>query len=39
VDVAAEHGELVTQDEDLQVLGGVTAGEHGEQLDGATQVR
>jgi len=33
--LAAEHGELVTQDEDLQVLGGVAAGEQGEQLDGA----
>jgi len=35
--VAAQHGELVAQDEDLQVLGGVTAGEQGEQLDGAAQ--
>jgi hypothetical protein len=36
-DVAAEHGELVAQDEDLQVLGGVAAGEQGEQLDGTAQ--
>jgi hypothetical protein len=35
--VAAQHGELVAQDEDRQVLGGVTAGEQGEQLDGAAQ--
>ena len=35
LDVAAEHGELVTQDEDLQVLGGVPAGEQDEQLDGS----
>jgi len=35
--LAAEHGELVAQDEDLQVLGGVAAGEQGEQLDGAAQ--
>jgi hypothetical protein len=27
----------VAQDEDLQVLGGVSAGEQGEQLDGAAQ--
>jgi hypothetical protein len=33
----AEHGELVTQDEDLQVLGGVPAGEQRQQLDGAAQ--
>jgi hypothetical protein len=36
-DLAAEHGELVTQDKDLQILGGVPAGEQGEQLDGAAQ--
>jgi hypothetical protein len=30
-------GELVAQDKDLQVLGGVAAGEQGEQLDGAAQ--
>ena len=35
LDLAAEHGELVKQDKDLQVLGGVPAGEQGEQLDGA----
>jgi hypothetical protein len=28
---------LVAQDEDLQVLGGVAAGQQGEQLDGAAQ--
>ncbi len=33
--LAAEHGDLVAQDEDLQVLGGVAAGEQGEELDGA----
>jgi hypothetical protein len=32
-----EDGELVAQHQDLQVLGGVTAGEQGEQLDGAAQ--
>jgi hypothetical protein len=37
LDLAAEHGELVAQDEDLQVLGGVPAGEQGEQLDGVAQ--
>jgi hypothetical protein len=37
LDLAAEHGELVTQHQDLQVLGGVPAGEQGEQLDGAAQ--
>jgi hypothetical protein len=35
--LAAEDGELVAQDEDLEVLGGVAAGEEGKQLDGATQ--
>jgi hypothetical protein len=30
-------GELVAQHQDLQVLGGVTTGEQGEQLDGAAQ--
>ena len=37
LDLAAKHGELVAQDEELQVLGGVAAGEQGEQLDGAAQ--
>jgi hypothetical protein len=32
-------GRLVRQDKDLEVLGGVTAGELGEELDGAAQVR
>jgi hypothetical protein len=36
-DLAAQHGELVAQDKDLQVLGGVAAGEQGEQQDGAAQ--
>jgi hypothetical protein len=35
--LAAEHGELVAQEQDLEVLGGVTAGELGEELDGAAQ--
>jgi hypothetical protein len=30
---------LVRQDKDLEVLGGVTAAELGEELDGAAQVR
>jgi hypothetical protein len=34
-DLAVEHGELVAQHEDLQVLGSVATGELGEQLDGA----
>jgi hypothetical protein len=28
---------LVTQDEDLQILGGVVMGEQGEELDGAAE--
>ena len=35
--LAAQHAELVAQDEDLQVLGGFAAGEQHEQLDGAAQ--
>jgi len=35
--LAAEHSELVAQDEELQVLGGVAAAEQGEQLDQAAQ--
>ena len=35
--LAAEHGELMTQDKDLKVLGGIAAGELGEELDGAAQ--
>jgi Integrase core domain len=35
--LAAEHGELVAQDEDLKILGGIAAGKEGEQLDGAEQ--
>jgi hypothetical protein len=34
-DLAAEDRELVAQHEDLQVLGGVAAGEQHQQLDGA----
>jgi hypothetical protein len=34
--LAAEHGELVAQDKDLQVLGGVTAGQR-EQADRSAQ--
>jgi hypothetical protein len=35
--LSSEDGELVAQDKDLQVLGGVVIGEQGEQLDGAAQ--
>jgi hypothetical protein len=35
--LSSEDGELVAQDEDLQVLGGIAAGEQDEQLDGAAQ--
>ena len=35
--LAAEHGELMAQDKDLKVLGGIAAGELGEELDGAAQ--
>jgi hypothetical protein len=35
--LAAQHCELVAQHKDLQVLGGVAAGEQSEQLDGAAQ--
>jgi hypothetical protein len=36
-ELASEDGELVAQDQDLQVLGDVAAGEQGEGLDGAGQ--
>jgi hypothetical protein len=36
-DVATQDRELVAEDQDLQVLGGITAGEQHEQLDGAAQ--
>ena len=36
-DLATQDGELVAQHQDLQVLGRVTAGEQGQQLDGAAQ--
>jgi hypothetical protein len=32
-----QDGQLMAEDEELQVLGGVAAGEQHEQLDGATQ--
>jgi hypothetical protein len=32
-----EDGELMVQDKDLKILGGVTAGEPGEELYGAAQ--
>jgi hypothetical protein len=35
--LAAQHSELVAQDKDLQILGGVAAGNHRERLDGAAQ--
>jgi hypothetical protein len=35
--LAVEDGELMVQDKDLQILGGVAAGELGEELDGAAQ--
>ena len=36
-DLAAQDGELVAQDQDLQILGGVTASEQHQQLDGPAQ--
>jgi len=36
-DLAAEHSELMTQHQNLQVLGGVAAGEQRERLDPAAQ--
>jgi hypothetical protein len=33
--LAVEDGELMVQDKDLKILGGITAGELGEELDGA----
>jgi hypothetical protein len=38
-DLAAQDGELVAQDKDLKVLGGVAAGHQPEQLDGRHRVR
>jgi hypothetical protein len=35
--LAAQDGQLVAQDQDLQVLGGIAAGEQDQQLDGAGQ--
>jgi hypothetical protein len=35
--LAAEHGELMAQDEDLKILGGIAAGEQGELLGEAAQ--
>jgi hypothetical protein len=37
LDLAAQHAKLVAQHQDLEVLGGVAAGEQCEQLDGAAQ--
>jgi hypothetical protein len=37
LDLAAQHSELMAQHQDLEVLGGVAAGEQCEQLDGAAQ--
>jgi hypothetical protein len=34
-ELAAQHGELMAQHQDLQVLGGIAAGELGDELDGA----
>jgi hypothetical protein len=36
-DLATEHRELVAQHEDLQVLGGIAAGEQHKQLDGTAR--
>jgi len=36
-DLPVQHRELVAEDEELQVLGGVAAGEQHEQLDGASE--
>jgi hypothetical protein len=38
-ELATQHGELVAQDEDLQILGSFAAAEQGEQLDRAAQVK
>jgi hypothetical protein len=35
--LATQDGKLVTQDENLKVLGGVAAGEQGEELHGSAQ--
>jgi hypothetical protein len=35
--LAAQHSELVAENEDLQLLGGVAVGEQGEELDGAAE--
>jgi hypothetical protein len=36
-DLAVKDGELMAQDQDLQILGGVTASEQHQQLDGPVQ--
>jgi hypothetical protein len=36
-DLAAQDGELLAQDQDLEILGGVTASEQHQQLDGPAQ--
>jgi hypothetical protein len=35
--LAAQHSELVAENEDLQLLGGVAVGEQGEELDAAAE--
>jgi hypothetical protein len=35
--LAAKHSEPMAQNEDLKILGGIAAGQEGEQLDGAAQ--
>jgi hypothetical protein len=37
--LAAQHSELVAEDEDLQILGGVVRGEQGDELDGAAELQ
>jgi hypothetical protein len=37
--LATKHGELVAEHQDLQVLGGIAAGQQDEQLDGAAERR
>jgi hypothetical protein len=36
-DLAAQHGQLVTEHQDLKILGSIAAGQQNEQLDGAAQ--
>jgi len=39
LDLAAQHGELMAQHQDLEVLGGVAAGEQCEQLEERHRVK